>query len=686
METKGTCASSYARAVRIKTGNYFKWLCVFAVTSALLLSSVISGYSAQATLAWDAVSDAGVAGYKLHYGKVPGVYTNSVDTGKTTSLTVNDLTEGETYYFVSTAYDSKGNQSGYSNEVSKSLPSTTQYSLMVAQNGSGTGTVTGSGINCGNVCTNGYAPGTVVKLTANPASASTFTGWSGGGCSGTGTCTVTMNASTSITATFNSSAVTYDITATASGSGTITALNNPNVSQGTSGSSTVSIVNITKGVNQQFSITPNTGNYTASVSVDGSVVATNQGSYTYTFSNVTANHTISATFAANPVATYSISSSAGAGGSISPAGSVSVNSDGSQGYTITPASGYKIAGVTVDGVSVGAVPTYIFSKVTANHTISATFAENSTSSTSITSSSVWQNQSFASQSGVFTASFDMIPNAGDIDGVTVLSAVSAQSFTDGAAIVRFNTTGSIDARNGSSYAADVAVPYTAGSTYHVRIAVNVPNKAYDVYVTPLNGNEIHLASGYAFRTEQATVSVLNNLAVFADVGSYQMSNFAIAAQVQATSYSISASAGMGGSISPSASVSVSSGGSNRFVITPDNGYQIKDVTVDGTSVGAVSSYTFSNVTSNHTISAAFTNTTSSYTISASAARGGSISPEGTVPLSGGASKSFTIVPNYRYSISDVKVDGVSKGAISSYTFSNIAANHTIQADFSRYHR
>jgi len=660
-------------------------LSVFVVAATLLFSSVMSAYSAQATLSWDAVYETSVAGYKLHYGKTPGVYTNSVNSGKTTSYTVTDLAEGETYYFASTAYDSEGNQSGYSNEVSKSVPSTTQYSLMIAQNGTGSGTVTGSGINCGSVCTNGYAPGTAVTLTATPASGSSFAGWSGGGCSGTGSCTVTMNASTSITATFNSSAVTYDITATANGSGSITALNNPNVSQGTSGSTTVSIVKVTKAANQQFSITPNSGYKTASVSVDGSVVATNQGSYTYTFSNVAANHTISATFAANPVATYSISSSAGAGGSISPAGSVSVNSGGSQGYTITPASGYKIVGVTVDGVSVGAVSTYIFSNVTANHTILPTFAENSTSSTSITSSSVWQNQSFASQSGVFTASFDMIPNAGNIDGVTVLSAVPAQSFTDGAAIVRFNTTGSIDARNGSSYAADVAVPYTAGSTYHVRMAVNVPNKTYDVYVTPLGGNEIHLASGYAFRTEQATVSVLKNLAVFAGVGSYQMSNFAIAAQVPTTSYSISASAGTGGSISPSALVSVSSGGSKGFTITPNSGYKIADVKVDGTSVGAVSLYNFSNVTSNHTISATFTatTTTSSYAITASAATGGTISPAGTVVVSGGTSKTYTIVPKYRYRIYYVKVDGVSKGAISSYTFSNVAAKHTIQAYFKR---
>lgn len=71
-----------------------------------------------------------------------------------------------------------------------------------------------------------------------------------------------------------------------------------------------------------------------------------------------------------------------------------------------------------------------------------------------------------------------------------------------------------------------------------------------------------------------------------------------------TSYAITASAGTGGSISPS-SISVAGGGSKTFTITADEGYTISDVLVDGASVGAVSSYTFSNLSSAHTIRAVF---------------------------------------------------------------------------------
>ena len=73
----------------------------------------------------------------------------------------------------------------------------------------GAGTVTSDipGINCGSACVASLAGGTVITLTATPASGSTFTGWSGVVCPGTGTCTITMSAATTVTATFNGGAV-----------------------------------------------------------------------------------------------------------------------------------------------------------------------------------------------------------------------------------------------------------------------------------------------------------------------------------------------------------------------------------------------------------------------------------------------------------------------------------------------
>jgi len=70
-------------------------------------------------------------------------------------------------------------------------------------------------------------------------------------------------------------------------------------------------------------------------------------------------------------------------------------------------------------------------------------------------------------------------------------------------------------------------------------------------------------------------------------------------------YTITASAGSHGSISPSGDITVNQGSDKLFTITPDIGYQIYDVLVDGSSEGAVSSYTFTNVSEDHTIFATF---------------------------------------------------------------------------------
>ena len=70
-------------------------------------------------------------------------------------------------------------------------------------------------------------------------------------------------------------------------------------------------------------------------------------------------------------------------------------------------------------------------------------------------------------------------------------------------------------------------------------------------------------------------------------------------------YTIKATAGTGGSISPSGNVSVREGRDQTFTITPDKGYAVANVKIDGKSIGAVKSYTFENVRRTHTIEVIF---------------------------------------------------------------------------------
>ena len=146
-------------------------------------------------------------------------------------------------------------------------------------------------------------------------------------------------------------------------------------------------------------------------------------------------------------------------------------------------------------------------------------------------------------------------------------------------------------------------------------------------------------------------------------------------------YTITASAGENGSITPAGETKVLKGGSQTFTIDPKEGYEVDDVLVDGKSVGPVSTYTFENVTGNHSISVTFKPEVVTHTITATAGSNGSITPSGAVTVTDGADQTFTITPNKGYQIANVLVDGKSVGAVSSYTFQDVTADHTIYATF-----
>src|SRR6266566_2823478 len=228
---------------------------------------------------------------------------------------------------------------------------------------------------------------------------------------------------------------------------------------------------------------------------------------------------------------------------VSPA-SASVQAGQAVQLTATPkdASGNPLTGRTVTWTSSNTSVATVNSSglvscvVAGSATITATSeGQSGTSAVTVTgaapgcaaSTTAFQNSAFTSQNGSFTATFDATPNGTGLDAATGLSQGAAAAYTDLAVIVRFNTGGTIDARNGGAYAVANTIPYTAGTSYHFRIVVDVPSHTYAAYVTPAGGAEQTIGTGFAFRTEQSTVTALANWALSAITGTHTVCNFAI---------------------------------------------------------------------------------------------------------------------------------------------------------------
>lgn len=103
-----------------KTRSFYRFALI-AILSLVALSA--PAMAADVTLQWDPNSETDLAGYKIYYGTASGVYGPPIVVGVQTTFTVAGLPPG-TYFFAVTAYNASGLESGYSNEVSKTIAAT----------------------------------------------------------------------------------------------------------------------------------------------------------------------------------------------------------------------------------------------------------------------------------------------------------------------------------------------------------------------------------------------------------------------------------------------------------------------------------------------------------------------------------------------------------------------------------
>ena len=312
---------------------------LFKVLFIFIFFMVSPVFAAQVKLAWNANTEPQLAGYKIHYGITSGRYTNTIDVGNTTSVTLNDLPDDVDYFFAATAYDTQGNESGYSNELSCQVIKaeagengtiSPSGSFLVERSADQAFTITPhSGYSIQDVTVDGTSVGPVASYRFE-----------------------NISANHTITAQFALTPKSFVITAGAGSNGSI------------SPSGSISVV---QGGSVSFSIAPHTGYSIKDVVVDG----ISRGPLdAFTFNDVAADHAIHAAF---ELKTHTITASAGANGSISPSGNVAVTHGGSRTFTITPDADHVVKDVLVNGKSQGPVTSYTFSNVTEDGSISASF-------------------------------------------------------------------------------------------------------------------------------------------------------------------------------------------------------------------------------------------------------------------------------------------------------------------------
>ncbi|WP_162176212.1 FG-GAP-like repeat-containing protein [Candidatus Magnetobacterium casense] len=233
--------------------------------------------------------------------------------------------------------------------------------------------------------------------------------------------------------------------------------------------------------------------------------------------------------------------------------------------------------------------------------------------------------------------------------------------------------------------------------YYTRIKVNSDNTYQSVTATGNYDNN----GGTVFLTVPGTItnqSDFQNGAISALLGDNYggTASYVTLGEVKTTAtsgvtptptptytYTVTPSAGTGGTITPSTPQTVTSGATTQFTVTPNTGYSIGSVTGCGGSLSG-NTYTTGAITANCTVMATFSIIPpTTYTVTATANTGGSISCTPTSVSSGGSS-TCTITPNSNFNLSALTDNGASvfTGASqTTYTITNITANHTVVATF-----
>lgn len=378
----------------------------------------------------------------------------------------------------------------------------------------------------------------------------------------------------------------YDITATAGEGGTITA---EGLADGK--------VSVTEGESATFTITANDGYEVSDVKVDGTSVGKRTS---YTFENVTAAHTIEATFAfanytaANP---FEFPTTKGTTKTL----------EAEHATTITEACGATEWRCEVNSEAWASNGKYINSlNKTSTGADSVAYAYNApvagTYKVTVTyrSGSDTNKLAWSEQDGKITAGQVATPNS-KVNNVLQAKTVEFNMVvtTAGAGTLVFTAP---DGDSPQTDKFDIELVKLADEADLTELQTAITNAE-----AILNAADKDKYSAAALVELQELVNAGKQLTTASsqtDVDAKKAEITAKTADIQ-TQFTITATAGNGGTIAPTGATKVYKGTSKAFTITPNEGYHVDSLTVDGTAVNVVTEYTFSDVTANHTIAVTF---------------------------------------------------------------------------------
>ena len=393
---------------------------------------------------------------------------------------------------------------------------------------------------------------------------------------------------------------------------------------------------VKKGTSKTFTVTPAQGYEIANVTVDG----TDLGPISYyTFQRVGVDHTISATFqkAQQSGDTVTLTTTASDGGTVAPAGQTTYVSGQAVDVTFTPDQGYQLASVKVNGRTASVTGNVLTLTMDQSYAVSAVFEKIPDVPTvmfendfeSVTGDSfpfhgwtlkgvnpngyTWKQYTYYNWKSLGNdtkhAYISDDWNGGPQDEWLISPSVNLSGTRDG--VLYFDYAYGIYGIKNKTFTATVEASTDGGQTWTPIWNFQDSYTGQETSGYALAGSaEVKVPAQYAVDGVQFAFRYVNTTHDTAPLAVDNVKLMAVEDGPVAQKYTITAAAGEGGSITPAGEVSVKEGASQTFTITASEGYAIADVLVDGQSVGAVDSYTFENVTANHTIAAVFTRTAS----------------------------------------------------------------------------